>query len=178
VNMRKIISNNKLLYIILYIIQAGFLCAEDPFSPGYSPPVHDITTWTNIEINGAKMQNKVVTTYGFLYCKKRPNILGENLVVLLFKSKESLEAGFIEDSIRLEITPKTLMSYAHGDTAKWEKLHLQPAYVTGYYLWDKMNEANPRAHLLKEPLEITPPLSQLETAFWKQIKTKNMLWNK
>jgi hypothetical protein len=176
--MKKIILNHAILYLILYFLLVRILCAEDPFAPGYSPPVHDISTWTNIEMNSEKMQNKVVTTYGFLYCKKTPNILGGKLVVLLFKSKESLEAGFIEDSIRLEITPKTLMSYADGDAEKWEKLHLQPAYVTGYYLWDKMNEVNPRAHLLREPLEITPPLSQLETAFWKQIKTKNMLWNK
>jgi len=175
--MKKYILLRYLLMLFFSLILNTPLFAEDPFAPGMSPPIHNISTWTHIETNGNKLQNKVVTVYGWLFCKKSSDKYGERLIVLLFKSKESLQAGFIEDSIRIAVTQKTITSYSDGDIEKWERLHMQPAYVTGYYVWDKMNEVNTKAHVLEEPLKFSPPISKLETSFWKQIKTTNMLWN-
>lgn len=168
--------NYKVIFFILSIIikQAR---ADDPFSPQATPPIHDVSTWTSIENKGKELQNKVVTTYGWLFCKKISDKYGEKIVVYLFKSKDALDAGFMEDSIRILITEKTINSYCGGDLTQWEKLHKQPAYVTGFYTWDKSNEVNSKSHLFEEPLQFLPPIPQSSTSAWKKIITKGLSWN-
>jgi hypothetical protein len=172
-----IITFKFIFFLILFLI-INQTRADDPFASHASPPIHDVSTWTRIEAKGKELQNQVVTTYGWLFCKKISDKYGEKIVVYLFKSKDSLEAGFMEDSIRILITEKTINSYSGGDLSQWEKLHKQPVYVTGFYTWDKSNEVNSKSHSLEEPLQFLPPIPQSSTSSWKKIITKGLSWDR